>query len=1036
MLKKRILASSMASVMALSGVSVAAFAEDTAKDYGEAVTKAELKEYLDSFDKFITDELPTYGSTQGEKFQAALDHAKVVLEDEDSGEVEYAAAYQMVKAVRDSLAMHTKAELEALIKEYTGTREKNNILNEDIEDNVYTEASYEDFANAYDDAESYVDSEDSMLITDAYINLSNAISKLSKLNTVKKSEFRAALKDYEQIKIEAAKYETWRRGTITVTPTTGTSKNISNLKKIKMSMGGLEGVVFGNAASFDYWDGEQWKTIKKKDVSDDDKKDHDGQGRWIGSYDVAESDNVEDFINTQYDLFDDIKGATETSEIRIVAAYEAALDAVAVFNGWEEDNYKSGSKGKCATLEEKYHAQLVETFNYTNGVVGIKTVIEAFSDADNEYKVTYDVDKHTLKANKKVYVVKGKESGVMVDGSTVYKTEADAKDVAVTGESSVQSVSAGTNILKYVPSNVEAATIDTDYFEQYAQRIDKSDKDEDNDLTYEGDPVLLNAAALESLKNGAATPKKSMDVAGKVEVDKADAGSGAWGTWAKDGVITVPKALLAAGAKSDFVIKQYKAMGEADLLTKAAGSATDFKRNDPANYKGDAAVITAHNTLYKAVGAKMKAYYDAVDAGSGEAAAQTDLQNAVADCVEAKGFIDGDNFTGVGVKKVHTLSSTGVDGSGAYGNRKYYELKTGKGATAADKLAVKKNNEAIIALEAKAKNLDNAKYMADNGMEDYLAYLSYDFKDDDDKAEAQDIMDDLVRAEEAAPVSGSTREWTLIWRQLAYQLEDAYPESSTSSYTLPQLKALIDKAYEAAEATGDASLFAEKHLSLVDARQDAIDWYAIAKVTTGWKPSTVIQDQVIGDVYDTLKTEVDDLNKWLKDFQYSYEEIRTKIGEIAVAMDKGDVKATDELKKALTKCAEDLSVLEASDIYEGDGINPAFETDRTFQPANRLKTGNSKAGDKIKPNDFEVNLKKSYEALKKAYETALTGGETPSGVQGDVDGDGVVTFEDVNAVVAAFLAGKTDAKFDVNGDKTVDFEDVNKTVSLFLKANS
>lgn len=805
MMKKRILASSMASVMALSSVSVVAFADEK-KDYGEAVSKADLQAYIDSLDDFIATDLDAYGSVQGEKFQAAVDHAKYVLEDSKSVATDYSAAYQMVKAVKEKLVVKTAAELEALIKENKSKYEKNNIMNEEIQDHIYSESTYAKFTAAYDDADRYVDSADSRLITDAYIALEDAVKGLSELDSISKADFRAALKSYEAITLEMKNYESWRRGTITVTPSTGTSKNKDNLKKCAITLAQLSDIVAGSSVgNYTYWDSSKNKTqtVKAAEVSTDDKNDGhtDSEGKWIGSYDLTIVTDLATTINNQYDRFDDIKSAVNTTDAEIVAACKAALDAVDVFKGWTPDSYKSGSKSSCATLEKKYHSQLVETYNTTD-ISAVTTAIEGLTAASGSYVVTSDTDKHTLKSNKSFAIIKDTTTGLIRSTSDVY-ADATAATTALAGASgyAVQKISAGTNILTYL----------------------------------------------------------------------------------------------------DYTV------------------------------------------------------------GSSDAALEQAFENY-------------DIYLAIVSFKDDTKNTATVGGSTA--------------------------------------NI----------------------------AAAQAIMDGLADGKTIPTVSGSTSEWTLIWRKLAYALEDKFPVESKTTYTLAGLKALYEKAYTLADETGDSAVFATVHQGLVDARQDAITFYTEAKATTGYKVDDTLDTDIdidgngdgdtLAEVYDALKKKVEEVEKWAADFKYSYGDIRTKIGEIAVAIDDGKV-AGDALKKALAQCAYDLSVLEASAIGDTAATvtedNYAFDGERAFQDVNRLKTNNKKQA--VKPNDFEKNLLKSYEALVKAYDAAKN---ADAGVKNDFNGDGAFNVKDVDALIDALLDGKTDSKYDVDGNGTFNVKDVDALIDVLL----
>ncbi len=754
MLKKRILASSMASVMALGSVSVVAFADEK-KDYGEAVSRAELKEYIDSKASFIETELDTYGTTQADNFRAAIDHAKIVLDDTKAdAKKDYTAAYQMIKAVEAKLTIYSAAELKALIAECKPIYEENNILNEEFQDNVYDEEDFADFTTAYSDAEFFVDSDDSRGITDAYVNLENAKKGLKELDTVTKAEFRTALKAYEQLEYKMKETEGWRRGKITVAPTTHSYSSdnkghVDNLtgKPTVITMEGLIDMVYKTSATkYYYMDGETPKEVGLE------------SNYWIGKG-VADGSDLKAAITAQGKLFTETDGVVRTSSTGIVAAYDAMNDAVKVFNSWKSDSYTSGSKSACATLLTKYHSRLVEAYNSTD-LEKIKA-----DDFIEGVKFTHDEDKHTLKADKALYVKleKGKIVAASGVGSIAPSDFATASDATKTSK-----IAAGTDIMKYL-------------------------------------------------------------------------------SW-------------------------------------------------------------------------------------------TDVDDSDAELAEA------------------------------YKN--------------------------------------------------YNTYLDYTFPASADDAKA--IMDTLATGKTIAKCTGSTAEWTLIWRKLAYALEDRFPVAKQAdTYSLAKLLTKIDEAYALAEQTGDSALFAAKYDILVNARQDANEFYKVARATTGYKAEDIIEvdgsNTTLETVYEDLKEAVDNLNKEYADYKYSYDEIRADIAKIANAADNGEVKASADLKKALAQCAYDLTVLVPS-IEE----NVVFDSERIFQPYNRLRTNNKSV--KAKLDNSEKALKKSYEALLDAYKKATS---TESELVTDLDGDKVATTDDVTVLFNdVILKGVTDLKYDYNADKAVDLDDV------------
>ncbi len=214
MLRRRILASAMASVMAIGSVAVVASAEDAAVATAQVKTKADLEAYVKSFDKFREDGIFDYGSISGENFVNAIEYADNVLADDKAGVDDYTTAYAMIEAVYNKLTIYSAEELKTLIDSCTKTYNSNNINNEELGDLIYTADSFSDFFDAYDEAESVLNSSDSRIITDAYEKLEAAKNALNPLASVTKAQFRTALKNYETALQKEFAYDSWRIGTI------------------------------------------------------------------------------------------------------------------------------------------------------------------------------------------------------------------------------------------------------------------------------------------------------------------------------------------------------------------------------------------------------------------------------------------------------------------------------------------------------------------------------------------------------------------------------------------------------------------------------------------------------------------------------------------------------------------------------------------------------------------------------------------------------------------------------------------------------
>lgn len=357
-MKKRIFAASMASVMALSSVSVVAFADET-KDFGETVTKAELKEAIKAYDETLKN-IDTYGSVQALRFQEAYDHAAYVAADAKADADDATAAYQMLKAVAVTLKQYTNEELKELVADCKATYDENNILNEEIMDNVYEEDAFLTFKNAYEDAESIVEVDDLMIVTDAYIKLDEAATALEgkKLTPVTKTQFRAIIKDYEKVLAQFSKNETWRRGKVSVKPTTGKANDGTNDLDLTaatyVTWGDLQEIVNGTSVS-------DVVTKVNKGVADTTMAPT--SSTWIA---VGGAGNtVEELIYAQSKVFDDYKAASKTTDPTIKGAYDAAKEAISVFNSWKAIDADSTVKSQATKTLNSYRTQLVNDFEST-----------------------------------------------------------------------------------------------------------------------------------------------------------------------------------------------------------------------------------------------------------------------------------------------------------------------------------------------------------------------------------------------------------------------------------------------------------------------------------------------------------------------------------------------------------------------------------------------------------------------------------------------------------------------------------------------
>lgn len=309
--------------MALTSVAVVASADETAAAVNNVKTKADLEEYVKSFDSFRTNELYDYGSTSNENFNKALDFAQNVLDDPEATVDDYTVAYMTLKAVYDHLAIYTADQLKTLIDSCTKIYETNNIYNEELSDEIYknskgdndTWATYDEFVDAYEDALSVLNSSDSRIITDAYETLNWAKTTMKAYDTVTKAQFRTALKTYETALQKEYNYETWATGKI-VDPTWAVSWAFDDLTY-------TWGVIYNACAA------------------------------------------NKDSIKAKYDELDKIKNATKTSNPDIVTAYQQCNNYGVVLNSFVADSTVRGSASSVKNLIKKYQGLLVHDYATT-----------------------------------------------------------------------------------------------------------------------------------------------------------------------------------------------------------------------------------------------------------------------------------------------------------------------------------------------------------------------------------------------------------------------------------------------------------------------------------------------------------------------------------------------------------------------------------------------------------------------------------------------------------------------------------------------
>lgn len=383
MLRRRILASAMASVMAIGSVAVVANAETTAAATTQVKSRDDLKAYIDSLDSFRSSKIYDYGSVSGENFLNALEYADNVLDNTKSTVDDYTTAYAMVEAVYNKLKIYTVEELKAIVNSSKSVYETNNINNEDLGDAIYTADTFAAFEEAYEEAESVLNSADSRIITDAYEKLDAAKKGLSPLDVVTKAQFRAALKAYETALSKEFAYDAWRVGTID----TGWAYRGYQDQSVAY------GTVYEHVAS------------------------------------------LKTGINDAYGEFDEIKSVNKTTQTNIVDAYKACVAATTVLNGFKADDTNRATKANVKTLLNQYNGRLVYDYKTTDAeklyeaVVALLGTDKVHNRKGDKYSSNIDMNVAGVAAGADAWYVVDSNYTVNPNGGT-WSTSVDKKNSA------------------------------------------------------------------------------------------------------------------------------------------------------------------------------------------------------------------------------------------------------------------------------------------------------------------------------------------------------------------------------------------------------------------------------------------------------------------------------------------------------------------------------------------------------------------------------------------------------------------------------
>ena len=477
MLKKRILASSLASVMALSSVSVVAFADETATadDFGEVVSPAELKEFIKSAEEFAEKELENFGTNQTEQFEDALEAARVVAENTEATEVDVVATYQMLKGVWNNLQNYTLEDLKNLVADYKGVYDKDNDLNEDDKD--YKVDTYKTFKRAYEAADDLVAdaSDDQCEINDTYTALEEAINGLKKYDRVTKSQFRSVYNQYIDLVNSFKNYEDWRRGTATVGGESFVYKNAAkkekkfSFKDKTITFGELKGIVYGASDDMVY---SLEADVAKANTAGYNTLDTDND-TWL-KFGMTGTATIADDAKAAYDQFVEKAKYNVTTNVGINTAYNTMKKAIEIFNGWNADEVNRGSRRSCESLLEQYHDDIVKTIAKNSAAKYSTTEIGTAIAAPTK-TVTFDVNGDGVKIKKSAAGDTVKEQNATLtidnDGFLTMTWQTDKWVYAEVAGNNTITVEEGDDLTAYMPIDrtTVAALLDDPAAVKYAR---------------------------------------------------------------------------------------------------------------------------------------------------------------------------------------------------------------------------------------------------------------------------------------------------------------------------------------------------------------------------------------------------------------------------------------------------------------------------------------------------------------------------------------------------------------------------------------
>ena len=377
MLRRRILASAMASVMALGSVAIVASAEETAVK--PVKTKDDLAALIGANgtygDTYRSNDIYNYGTVFGDLMLDTLEFADTVLDNPEADLDDFTAAYDMVVAVAERFVLKTATDLKELLDACKNDYERENINNEELGDLIYTPDSFSTFEDKYEDAEAVLNSNDTRIITDAWLELKAAKDGLAPYDPVTKSAFTNAIKAMEKALDKELAYDQWRRGT-TVDPS----------QKISMTGDGQWWYYSGEPIAY----GEMFDQLK----------------------------TYTDFVYKKYDEFVEVKTASKTTLEDIVTASKIAINIADIINGFKADDTNRATKSSVTKILAEYHGRMVFDFERAETLALYAAICDVVGDVEAEnVKGLYDTEYVVTTPGDAGYIVSYTDDGKLASAT-------------------------------------------------------------------------------------------------------------------------------------------------------------------------------------------------------------------------------------------------------------------------------------------------------------------------------------------------------------------------------------------------------------------------------------------------------------------------------------------------------------------------------------------------------------------------------------------------------------------------------------------